>query len=176
VKGSLVDYESSKIKRTTLSTTVAELYSFMKCYGTCLYLKGLWQDLSGTEVKIHMRTDAHNLVTTAGTTHLPEQKETIHMIQMLRKESNSGRIDDLAHVVTADCLSDCLTKHSAKPDSLVKAVETGLLPNVDKNPPFRALLEHKAYLNERIKASVREPHFVISILDEPVHSPCLAPC
>ena len=65
-----------------------------------MYLKGLWQDISGEAVEIHMRTDAHNLVTTASTTHLPEQKETIHMIQMLRKESNRGRIDDLAHVVT----------------------------------------------------------------------------
>ena len=42
-----------------------------------------------------MRTDANNLVTTAGTTHLPEQKETIHMIQMLRREAVSGSIEDL---------------------------------------------------------------------------------
>jgi hypothetical protein len=40
-RGSLIEYESTKIRRTTLSTTVAELYSFMKCYGTCLFLKGL---------------------------------------------------------------------------------------------------------------------------------------
>ena len=53
-----------------------------------------------------MRTDANNLVTTASTTHLPEQQETIHMIQMLRKESISGQIDDLGHVRTADMLAD----------------------------------------------------------------------
>jgi hypothetical protein len=40
-RGSLVDYESTKFRRPTLSTTVAELYSFMKCYGTCLYLRTL---------------------------------------------------------------------------------------------------------------------------------------
>ena len=67
-KGSLIDYESTKIRRTTLSTTVAELYSFMKCYGTCLFLKGLWADVSGEDVEVHMRTDAHNLITTASTT------------------------------------------------------------------------------------------------------------
>ena len=39
--GSLIDYESQKIKRTVLSTTVSELYSFMKCFGTCQFLKGL---------------------------------------------------------------------------------------------------------------------------------------
>ena len=65
-----------------------------------------------------MRTDANNLVTTASTTHLPEQKGTIHMISMLRQESCSGSISDLAHVRTEFCLSDCLTKQSARPDSL----------------------------------------------------------
>ena len=34
-RGSLIFFESTKIKRTTLSTTVAELYALMKCYGTC---------------------------------------------------------------------------------------------------------------------------------------------
>ena len=47
--GSLMDYESQKIKRTVLSTTVSELYAFMKCFGTCQFLKGLWMDISGNE-------------------------------------------------------------------------------------------------------------------------------
>ena len=144
--GSLIDYESSKIRRTTLSTTVAELYSFMKCYGTCQFLRGLWMDLSGESAEIHMRTDANNLVTTAGTTHLPEQKETIHMIQMMRKELCSGAMHDLAHVKTEHCLSDCLTKQSAKPDNLIEAVETGILPFVDTHPLYRTLIKHKAFL------------------------------
>jgi len=99
-RGSLVDYESTKIRRTTLSTTVAELYSFMKCFGTCQFMRGLWMDISGMSSNIHMRTDANNLVTTAATTHLPEQKETVHMVQMLRKEACSGEMQDLAHVAT----------------------------------------------------------------------------
>jgi hypothetical protein len=171
-RGSMVDYESTKIRRTTLSTTVAELYSFMKCYGTCLFLKGLWVDVSGEDAEVHMRTDAHKLITTASTTHLPEQKETIHMIQMLRKESNSGKIADLAHVSTHDCLSDCLTKHSAKPDNLIKAVETGILPNVDMHPPFRTLLEHKAYLQEWIDTNIYTSEVVFAMLDEPVPNLC----
>ena len=61
--GSLVDCESQKIKRTVLSTTVAE------------FLRGLWIDLSGEDAEIHMRTDGKNLVTTARTIHSPEQKE-----------------------------------------------------------------------------------------------------
>jgi len=79
-RGSLVDYESQKIKRTVLSTTVAELYAFMKCFGTCQFLRGLWMDISGSAAEVHMRTDANNLVTTASTTHLPEQKETMPLM------------------------------------------------------------------------------------------------
>jgi hypothetical protein len=144
-RGSLVDYESTKIRRTTLSTTVAELYSFMKCFGTCQFLRGLWMDVSGMSSDVWMRTDANNLVTTASTTHLPEQKETIHMIQMLRREACSGAIQDLAHVRTEFCLADCLTKHSASPDVMIKAVETGVLPQVDVHPLFREQIQHKAY-------------------------------
>ena len=146
-RGSLIDYESQKIKRTVLSTTVSELYAFMKCFGNCQFLRGLWMDISGVPAELHMRTDANNLVTTASTTHLPEQKETVHMINQLRHEACSGSIDDLAHVVSEDCLADCLTKSSAKPAALIKAVETGWLPNVDKHPPFRELMrgKHKAY-------------------------------
>ena len=171
-RGSLVDYESQKIKRQTLSTTVAELYAFMKCFGTCQFLRGLWMDISGTVAEVHMRTDANNLVTTASTTHLPEQRETIHMINQLRTEACSGAIDDLAHVVSADCLADCLTKHSAKPDALIKAVSHGILPNVDKHPPFRELMRdrHKAYLAEWIVYNLPAAEDIVTFLAMPIHT------
>ena len=82
-------------------------------------------EISGEIANIHMRTDAKNLVTTASTIHLPEQKETIHMISMLRKEACSGSIHDLAHIPTQSCLADCLTKTSAKPVNLITVVKTG---------------------------------------------------
>ena len=94
-----------------------------------------------------MRTDAKNLVTTAKTIHLPEQKETIHMISMLRKEVCSGSIHDLAHIPTQNCLADCLTRASAKADNLITAVKTGRLLDVDVHPNFRTLMEYKAFLS-----------------------------
>ena len=145
-RGSLVFFESTKIKRTTLSTTVAELYALMKCFGTCQMLRGLWKDISGLDAEIHIRTDANNLVTTASTTHAPEQQETIHMIQMLRKEACSGAIADLSHVRTEHC-RDSLTKKSANPKNLMDAVRNGWLKELDAHPPFRSMLEHKAFLN-----------------------------
>ena len=167
-RGSPVEFESKKIRKSTPSTTVAELYSFIKCFGTCQFMRGLWCDISGEVAPVHMRTDAKNLVTTASTTHLPEQKETIHQIQVLRKESCSGNIEDLAHVTTENCLSDCLTKASAKPDTLIKAVNTGILPNVDLHPPFRSLMENKAYLASWIIKNVEHAYSVVSFLQEPV--------
>ena len=146
-RGSLVFFESTKIKRTTLSTTVAELYALMKCFGTCQMLRGLWKDISGLDAEIHMRTHANNLVSTASTTDSPEQQETIHMIQMLRKEACSGAIADLSHVRTEHCLSDCLTKRSANPRNLLNSVQTGWLKEVDSHPPFRSMIEYKAFLN-----------------------------
>ena len=156
-RGSLIDYESSKIKRTVLSTTVSELYAFMKAFGTCQFLQGLWKDVSGDTAEIHMRTDAKNLVTTASTTHLPEQRETIHMIAMMRREACSGCIADLAHIATQHCLSDGLTKASMCADNLVRAVETSFLPAVDVHPNFRTLMRHKAYLTAWYQSFVRLP-------------------
>ena len=119
-RGSVVDYESHKITTTTQSTTVAELNALMKCFGTCRFIRALWAGVTGEIVPMHIRTDANNLVTTAQTTHLPEQQETHHLIQMLRHESNSGQLDDLSHIASEYCRADPLTKSSAKPDQLVK--------------------------------------------------------
>ena len=57
-------------------------------------------DITCEVAKIHMRTDAKNLVTTARTFNLPAHKETNHMISMLRKDACSGIIHDLARIPT----------------------------------------------------------------------------
>ena len=167
-RGSIIDYESHKITTTTQSTTVAELNALMKCFGTCLFLRALWADVSGEIVPIHIRTDANNLVTTAQTTHLPEQKETHHLIQMLRHESNSGHLDDLSHIASEYCLADPLTKSTAKPDQLVSSITTGKLENVDTHPPFRSLLKHKAFLTTWVIETLSEPHHVLTFFCEDI--------
>ena len=136
--GRLIVCESQKIKKTVLSTTVAELYSFMKCFASCQFLRGSWMDVSSEVANLHMRSDAKNLVTTARTIHLPEQKETIQHVSILRQEACSGSIHDLAHIPTENCLADCLTKASAKADNLFTGVQTGKLLDVD----IHLILEH----------------------------------
>ena len=88
-------------------------------------------DISGEVAKVHMRTDAKNLVMSARTSPLPEQKETIRLISILRKEACSVSIHDFAHIQFQICLAECLTKASAKADNLITAVKTGRLSDVD---------------------------------------------
>ena len=125
--GSLIDFEIQKIEKTVLSTTVAELYSFLKCFVSCQFLCGSRMNISGEVANIHMTTDAKNLLTTLITIPLPEQKETIHIISLLRKEDCSRSIYDLAYIPTQNCLADCLTKASAKAENLITAAKTGRL-------------------------------------------------
>ena len=104
-------------------------------------------DMSGQSVEVHLRTDANNLVTTASSTHLPEQRETIHMINQLRHEACSGSMADLAHVSSTEQMADVFTKEKAPVEHLKNAVETGRLPNCDKHVPFREMMrdKHKAF-------------------------------
>ena len=60
--GSLIDCESQKIRKNVLSTTVAELYPFTKCFGSCQFLRGCgWIHPVKLQTNIHRRTDAKNL-------------------------------------------------------------------------------------------------------------------
>ena len=43
--------------------------------------------------------------------------------------------------------SDNLTKKSANPKNLLDAVRSGWCKELDAHPPFRSMLEHKAFLN-----------------------------
>ena len=131
-------------------------------WGRGEFLRGLWSDITGEIADVHIRTDANNLVTTASTTHQLEQKETMHLIQMLRKGSNSGQMHDLAHVRSEDCLADSLTKHSAKADELIKAVLTGNLLNVDAHPAFRTMLQNKAFLVEWLARNTKHGPDIIA--------------
>ena len=140
----------------------------MKCFGTCLFIRALWADVTGEIIPIHIRTDANNLVTTAQTTHLSEQKETHHLIQMLRHESNTGQLDDLSHIASEYCLADPLTKSSAKPDQLVKTIETGVMENVDVHPPFRSLLKHKAFLSQWVANHMHDARHGLAFMNEDI--------
>ena len=71
------------------------------------------------------------------------------MINQLRHEVQTGNIDDLAHVVSEDQMSDALTKMAEHKviAALHRTVTTGKIPNTDRHPKFRDLMQnrHKAY-------------------------------
>ena len=120
-----------------LSTAVAELRAFMKCFGASQMRRGLWAGISGAQVLIHIRADSSKLVITSAGTHLPDQQDTMHMVQMLRKETLSGAIEDLAHVRTHVWVGAALAKASAKPDAFKEAVATGSLVGAGRHPSVR---------------------------------------
>ena len=90
------------------------------------------------------------------------------MIQSLRYQATSGNIDDLAHVTTGNCLSDCLTKRNVKADNLVTAVKTSILKGADCHPAFRTLLRHKAYMAAWICQNLKHAGDTINFLGEPI--------
>ena len=67
-------------------------------------------------------------------------------------------------------LADCLTKSSAPPDALIKAVNTGLLPEADVHPPFRQLMKnkHKAFLITWIAQNLKEAPLIHTFLGREV--------
>ena len=134
-----------------------------------MFIRALWADVTGEIIPIHIRTDANNLVTTAQTTHLPEQKETHHLIQMFRHESNTGQLDDLSHIASEYCLADPLTKSSAKPDQLVE----GQLKLVSWKMSmcirlFRSLLKHKAFLSQWVADHMHDARYGLAFLNEDI--------
>ena len=80
----------------------------------------------------------------------------------------SGSIEVLALVRTEDMLADCLTKSSVKPDVLIQAVFTGVLPNIDTHPEFRSLIKHRAFLVTWCAQHLRDIPDMIAFLDTPV--------
>ena len=120
----------------------------MKGYGTGSWIRGLWADISGESTQFHLRPDAYNLITTARTTHPPEQKETTHMITMMRQESQSGSWDDFAHMPTKHCLADCLTKMSCDPTHLIQTVESGWVQSMDLYPLFRNTVRRSYFIGD----------------------------
>ena len=60
----LLTLKVRRLKRTVLSTIVEELKTFMKCVGSCQFLRRLLMDMPGEVANSHMRTDAKNFETT----------------------------------------------------------------------------------------------------------------
>ena len=88
-----------------------------------LFFKGLWADLSNTYKNRCQQFGDNSWCDSSASRML-----------LLRKESNSGSLDDLAHASSKYCLADALTKHSAQPEELIWSLETGNLPENRYSP------------------------------------------
>ena len=87
------------------------------------------------------------LVTTARTTHLPELKETIHMIFLCKRKPVQEVFMILLTFQHKIVWQFVWQKSSAKVDNLFTPVKTWKLLEVDVHPNFRTLMEHKDCLS-----------------------------
>ena len=146
--GSLVNYESQKIEKAV------PLQPWQNCIlsGNVLGYASFSVDCGWTYLVMFRLT--RRII------QLPEQKETIHMTSLLRKEACSGSIHDIAHIPTQNCLAECVTKTSAKADNLITVVKAWRLLNVDIHPNFRNTHGAKAFLStgRRICMQTRGQH------------------
>jgi hypothetical protein len=60
---------------------------------------------------------------------VPEQKETHHLTQMLGHKSNTSHLHDSGRIASKYCLTDSLTKSTAKPDH-IRECRRSVLDNV----------------------------------------------
>ena len=102
-------------------------------------------------------------MTTASTTHVPEQKRNNTHDTDVEEGSMFRIIADLSHIRTQWCLADCLTKKSANPQALIDAVRQGILKEVDARPPFRTLVEHQAYLRSWLPTVCHHVNFSLDV-------------
>ena len=61
-------------------------------------------------------------------------------------------------------LADCITKTSANPDVLIKAIDHGVLLNVDTHPEFRSLLKRKAFLVTWCCQNLQDARDIVSFM------------
>ena len=130
-RGSLPFFESTKIKRTTLSTTLAELDALMKCYGACQMLRSLVKDVTGHSCKIHYTC--------------PWKKRPYTWYRCWGRKCVQDRLQIFHIFVHNGVLQTASLRSQQKPQALIDAVRQGILKEVDAHPPFRSLFEHRAY-------------------------------
>ena len=132
--GSIIDYESQRIKKTVLSTTVAELYSFMKCFGPCQFLRGLWMDLSG-EVADHISTQ--NCLADWLTKSSPKADNLITAVKtgrLLNVDINSNFRTLMEHKAFMSTWCRALMHTREKNVSFLNALKISLSPASRKGP------------------------------------------
>ena len=117
----------------------------------------------GELADVHIRTDANNLVTTASTTHQPEQKKN-HAFKPEATEGKQQRTD--ARSGTWEKI--ILPHATAKADEFIKSVMTGVLPNVDVHPPFRTMSQNQAFLVEWLSYNTTLGPTVLTFLAEDI--------
>ena len=145
IEGTPEPHWSSSNPLTTLSTTVAELYALMKCFGTCC---SEGKDINGLDAEIHVRTDANNLVSTASTTHSREEQG----VPQMPVSGDPAELQALAALLDVEG-----GEAEANVENLVQGTSKGLLWNSFRHLGMMHIMFNA--LQESCKASPRWDSF-----------------
>ena len=123
-----------------LATIVAELHSFMQCFGSCPFFRGSWIGTSDEVANIHMKTDAENLVITARTFLTCLNKKHPQDLNVSKGSLFREYSWSCSHSIP-DVLSILFNGGISKSRQLDVIGETGMLLDVDIHLDYRTFME-----------------------------------
>ena len=114
---SLLDWNSTKLRRITHSTLASETLSLTAALDQTLYVKQLWSEISDTtdsRLSIYAYTDCKSLYDSVHSdTQTIREKRLLIEIASLRQLLSNRDVEQISHIRTEYMLADALTKEAA---------------------------------------------------------------
>ena len=115
-------WKSHKLKRVVKSAMGAETMALLEGAEHALLIKAIIYEISCVELPLVCLCDNKSLVTSVKSTKLIEDKRLYIDICALRQMLQKREISELQLITSKEQLADCLTKGTASPDNLLRAV------------------------------------------------------
>jgi hypothetical protein len=106
------------VKWVRRSTATGEILSLCERYDTSMWLKRIWMELTGKDLKVRLVVDSQGVLRNAVTTKLPAEKRLRIDLGSIRQGLRIGHFD-ITWVPSEANLSDCLTKEAGSEDARI---------------------------------------------------------
>jgi hypothetical protein len=123
-------WESRKVKRVCRSTATGEILSLGESFDTAIWLRAVWQELTGLDLKIRLIVDSMGTLKNVITTKLPTEKRLRIDLGAVRQGLRRGQFD-ITWVPSRANLSDPLTKESEHENARLRPCDRMKRPLLD---------------------------------------------
>lgn len=124
-KISPITWKSKRIRRVARSTLAAETLSLSDALDTGMFIRTLYQELTGRVIQIISVTDNKSLVDTISSTKLISEKRLRMEISCIKEMIETKSVEKLLWVDSSKQLADCLTKNGASSHMLINILNKG---------------------------------------------------